>query len=182
MTESPPVADAPTSAPARPRRVKRPIRRTPGTILGFLALGAAATIITLALAAGLYIFKDAYKVTHQTSPTDAADSYLDATLNKRSMSFSETYICAGTHIRRQTAKMISQIKEFEKATPGNFISYNWTDMKVLHRRASRAIITVEVQARTTVGGTTTNNPGVMWTFTLRNESGWKVCSLRNQTG
>ncbi len=55
--------DRPTAAPAKkPRKVKPPIRRTFGAMVGFLGLGVAALAAVLALAAGIYIFQDAYKV------------------------------------------------------------------------------------------------------------------------
>lgn len=172
----PPVLDAP-KAP-KTRRVKRPIRRTPGTVLGFLAAGAAAVVVVLGLAAGLYVFQDAYKAGHQSNPKDSADAYLDAVLNKRSMDFATTYLCGGAAVRGQTEKIISGIKRFEKANTGSTVKYIWTGFHQVSRTDSTATLTTQVTASTSVNDSVINNPAQTWTFTMRNESGWKVCGLR----
>lgn len=177
MTQTRAAAD--TSAPptARRRRVKRPIRRTPGTILAFLALGAASTVAVLVLAAGLYIFQDAYQAGHQATPKGAADAFLDAMLNKRSMDFASTYMCDDGRLARQTESVVGRIKRFEKENPGSSIKYLWGDFHTKHVSNARATVTTRVTASTTVDQSVINNPPQVWSLDMRDRGGWKVCGL-----
>jgi hypothetical protein len=177
MTQPPAVIDKPTPPPAQPPRVKPPIRRTAGTILGFLSLGAAAGIVVLGLTIGIYIFQDAYQAGHQTSPTNAVDGLLDATFNKRDTSAISKYLCGDPVTANKVKATISQINKFEKSNPDVFLTYRW-DITKKSQNGDQAVVTANVQAKTTVNNSAMDNPPQLWTFGMRNKSGWKVCSLQ----
>ncbi|GIL29568.1 hypothetical protein [Actinocatenispora comari] len=165
-----------TATPTPTRPVKPPLRRTPLTLLLFLLAGFACAVAVLAATIIIYIGQDAYKAGHQTSPTEAVDEFLDATLNKRSMDFASTYLCSNPPVKQKTRQLIGDIHAFEKSNPGTFLTYEWSIRKVWQRR-DRALVTAQVRARTTASGSSTNNPEQKWKFSMRNESGWKVCGL-----
>ncbi|HEY3503221.1 MAG TPA: hypothetical protein VGN37_10635 [Actinocatenispora sp.] len=176
MTTPPPVLDAPTASKAR--RAKRPIRRTPGTVLGFLALGAAAVVVVVGLTVGIYIYQDAYRTAHQTSPSQAADGFLDATLNDHRLDLAENYMCDGDALERQIGSMIQRIKSAQTEHPNAQIKYTWSGFRQVSRRDARARLTTDVTVSTIIGSAVSTNPAQTWTFAMRNVGGWKVCGLR----
>lgn len=177
MTTPPPAV---TTAPPTPKppRVKRPIRRTPGTVLGFLALGAAAVVVVVGLAVGLYIYQDAYRTAHQTSPSQAADGFLDATLNDHRLDLAENYMCNDDALDRQIGSMIQRIRSTQTEHPNAHIKYTWNGFRQLSRRDARASLTTDVAVSTIIGSAVSTSPAQTWTFEMRNEGGWKVCGLR----
>lgn len=173
MTQ-PPTTSAPIPPP--PRLVKAPLRRNPLSLMLFLLAGFGCLVAVLAVAVVIYIGQDAYKAGHQTSPTEAVDEFLDATLNKRSMDFASNYLCDDPPVTQKTRKLISDIHTFEKKNPGTFLTYGWSVRKVWQHR-DRALVTAQVRAKTTASGSSTNNPEQKWKFSMSDESGWKVCRL-----
>ncbi|MEV0843672.1 hypothetical protein AB0I55_29520 [Actinocatenispora sera] len=170
------MTPSPTAAPAATRPVKPPLRRTPLTLLLFLLAGFASLVAVLAAAIVIYIGQDAYKAGHQMSPTQAVDGLLDAALNEHDAPATDKYLCDQVSVRDKIHDVVRQIKTFEKSNPGTFLTYEWSVRKVWQRR-DRALVTAQVHARTTASGSSTNNPEQKWKFSMRNESGWKVCGL-----
>lgn len=176
MTPSPTVTPAPPTR--KVPRVRRPIRRTPGTVLGFLALGAAAVVVVVGLAVGLYIFQDAYRTAHQTSPTQAADGFLDAMLNDHRLDLARNYMCDSSALERQVGSMIQRIKSAQTEHPNAQIKYTWSGFRQGSRSGSQASLTTDVTVSTILGSAVSTSPAQTWTFAMRNEGGWKVCGLR----
>ncbi|GAA4200249.1 hypothetical protein [Actinocatenispora rupis] len=171
----PPVLDAP-KAP-KTRRVKRPIRRTPLTVAGFLAAGVGAVVAVVVAVAVLYVGQDAYKAGHQSTPAGAADGFLDAMLNQRSMDLAQGYMCDSKPFHQRVAKLIKQVKDFE-AQPSSSVSYLWGGFKTVSKTDSAARLSTNVTTTTTTDGTMVDNPEQTWTLELKSEFGWKVCGLR----
>lgn len=165
-----------TATPTPTRPVKPPLRRTPLTLLLFLLAGFACAVAVLAATIIIYIGNSAYHVSHQMNPTQAVDGLLDAALNEHDAPATDKYLCDQTAVRDRVHGVIRQIKTFEKSNPGTFLTYEWSIRKVWQRR-DRALVTAQVRARTTASGSSTNNPEQKWKFSMRNESGWKVCGL-----
>lgn len=164
------------TAPA-PRRLKRPIRRTTTTVLGFFALGCAAVVVVLAGVVGLYILRDAYQAGHQPTPRDAANAYLDAMLNKNSLSLAENYMCGSAALEKQTRDIIRQPTEFMAKYPGATMTYSWSGFKVRHKTPKSAVLQSRVSSVATVGGHIVTSPTATWTLRLKDSHGWKVCAL-----
>jgi hypothetical protein len=165
-----------TATPTPTRPVKPPLRRTPLTLLLFLLAGFACLVAVLAATIIIYIGQDAYKAGHQSTPTGAAEGFLDAMLNEHDVELAENYACDNKALHLQLAKTVSDIKKFE-SRPDSHISYLWDGFKTVSRSATRARLTSRVSTTTTVNNSIINNPPRTWKFSMRNESGWKVCGL-----
>jgi hypothetical protein len=140
------------------------------------ALAAAGLIAVLAATVIIYIGNSAYRVGHQVNPVQTVDGLLDAALNQHDAPATDKYLCDQAAVRNKVHGVVRQIKTFEKANPGTFLTYEWSVRKVWQRR-DRALVTAQVRARTTASGSSTNNPEQKWKFSMRDEDGWKVCGL-----
>lgn len=169
-----PTASATSLTPKRPR-LKRPIRRTPGNLVLFLALGALSTMLAIGAAAAIYISGVAYQAGHQPTPTSAVYGFLDAALRHRQMSDVDKYLCADT-ARRQARTLLNQIAEVESS--GASVDFFWADPHVVsHTGGDRAVVTDTVRATVTSNGTRQPQSANTWRFNLRNQGGWKICSF-----
>lgn len=173
---TPTALSAPRAKPDKPRRLKRPIRRRMGTMLGFLSLGAGAAVVVLVLAVGAYIFHDAYRATHQTTPTGAADAFLAGMLNERNINLTQNYMCDSQKLRTHVSKMIAQIKDYQSQGNQYFVTYHWS-LKLRQKNSDSAMVLAEMHVQTTVNQSSVGAPAEQWRLGMRNESGWKVCTL-----
>lgn len=171
----PTILTNPKPSTPNPRRLKHPIARRLSAGLGFLALGALAAIATLGLASALYVFNDAYKATHQTSPTEAADAFLSGMLNERKLQLTQNYMCDSGYLLKQVRTTIRRINQYESKGSGGFITYQW-DLSAHQTSKSHANVYAKMHIRTTIGGAATVQYDE-WKLGLRNISGWKVCKL-----
>ena len=105
------------------------------------------------------------------------DALLDATLNERNPDAVDKYLCSGSDVGTKFRSIIGKIKSFQKANPDTFLTYNWNITKKSESK-DRAVIAAEVRAKTTFGQSSIDNPPQLWTFDMRNQSGWKVCGLK----
>ena len=175
MTQSPTAR--PPQTPSTPRRVKGPIRRSPLSLLLFLAAGIACVVAVAVAAAVLYIGQSAYQAGHQKSPTEAVDAMLDAALNNHDASATDKYLCSGgVKVKRTVHQLVRQINDFNQSNPGTFLTYEWSLSKT-SQRDDHAIVMAHVRAKTTSSGSSLSNPEQTWTFKMRDQGGWKVCGL-----
>jgi 3-hydroxyisobutyrate dehydrogenase-like beta-hydroxyacid dehydrogenase len=175
MTQPPhfgPANTAPIPVPPASKRSRMPIRFGCVTLIGFLGLGVVGIIVLIILIAGGYIFTVSNKAAHQTSPTAAADSYLDATLNARNLDLAKGYMCDKSAVLKSTKSIINQLKGASAS-----ISYSWTSPKQTAKHNDQATVEANVTATTIVNGSTSEAPTQTWTFNVVNQSGWKVCGV-----
>jgi hypothetical protein len=159
-----------------PRKLKRPIRRTPGNVLLFLGAGVAAVVLVVAAAAALYITRSAYQASHQASPTAAARGMLYATLHERDQAAVAKYLCNNT-IRRRVDKLIDRNVRYLSAHPGSSLTYTWSSVRQLSRHGGTATVTTDVDGDLIQNGQHYPASTQHWTMGLRDQGGWKVCSL-----
>ena len=165
-----------TAAPSgrRPARLLRPIRRTPLTVMAFLGLGTVVVVLVLALVVGQYVLRSAYQAGHQPTPTAAADAMLYAMLHDRDTSSVGKYLCDAA-IERRVDNLIQRITVFTKSGK-NTIDYNW-DTHQTYRSGNRATDAATIEATVTQNDVLSRNPPEHWKLAMRNQGGWKVCSL-----
>lgn len=171
------MTPSPTAAPAATRPVKPPLRRTPLTLLLFLLAGFASLVAVLAAAIVIYIGQDAYKAGHQTSPTSAVRAYLDATLNDHNADLAGSYTCANQRIHQQTTELIRRIEAALHDHPDAEIKYRWSRVRRTDDSEARTTVKADVYASTIIKDAVSTSPEQTWRFSMRNESGWKVCGL-----
>ena len=172
------MATATARRPARPgpKKLKGPIRRTPLRAAAFLALGILATVVMLAAAIGLYISRSAYEAGHQSSPTEAANAFLDAALNNRDVASADKYLCSNQAIHTKINGIIGGINDF--STDGSSISYRWDTPTLRSRHDDHATVTTTLYADTTDSGDGgTDNPPQTLTMGMQDQGGWKLCSF-----
>jgi hypothetical protein len=162
-------------------RSQKPIRFGCVALVGFLGLGVVGIVVVVILIAGGYIFSVSQKASHQTSPTEAVDSFLDAALNERSTDAVEKYLCDKKIIKQQVSSLIGDLKDYQTKNPTNTVNYLWTSPKLTTKHDDRAGVTSSVTARTIINGATSDAPAQIWTFDMANQSGWKVCGLKMGT-
>jgi hypothetical protein len=171
MTQPPPPP------PAQPPPKRKPIRFGCVTLIGFLGLGVVGAVVLIILIAGGYIFTESQKAAHQATPTGAVNSYLDSVLHDRKTDTAENYTCNNDSIKRLTKSTIDGINNYTHKYPGAVIDYTWSEPALKSKKGDRATVTSNVSASTTASERVTNSANVIWTFDVRNESGWKVCGL-----
>lgn len=166
-----------TAATLKPKtpRLKKPIRRTPGNMVLFLAVGALSAVLAIGAVAAIYISGIAFQAGHQPTPTSAVYGFLDAALRHRHMSDVDKYLC-GDAARRQAHTLLNQITQVEAS--GASVDFFWADPHIARRPADdRAIVTDTVRATVTNNGRRQPQSPHTWRFHLRNQSGWKICSF-----
>lgn len=146
-------------------------------LIGFLGLGLASIVVVIVLIAGGYIFSVSQNASHQSSPTGAVDSFLDAELNERNPGAVEKYLCDKKTIKQQTNSLIDNLKNYQKQHPNNSIDYLWSSPRLKSKHEDHAVVTSSVTARTIVNGATSDAPSQVWTFSTVDESGWKICGM-----
>jgi hypothetical protein len=171
-------ATAPSLANSRSKRPRKPIRFGCAALAGFLGLGVAGVVIVIVLIVGGYIFNVSHKASHQTSPTEAVDSFLDATLNERNPDAVGKYLCNQQTIKKQVDSLINNLKVYQEKYPNNSVNYLWSAPKQKEKRGGHAAVTSDVTARTIINGASSDAPTQTWVFDMVDQSGWKVCGLK----
>jgi hypothetical protein len=129
------------------------------------------------LVVAIYISKSAYQAAHQTTPTAAVDSFLQATLQERDLSMAQDYMCSDSALTARVSKVINQIKSFDRGDANASVVYNWERPTTISRHQKQATVAARVRVRRFVDGAITNSRVSSWRFKTINESGWKVCGL-----
>lgn len=132
-------------------------------------------MLVLVALVGIYIMRAAYHAEHQSSPTEAADSFFQAVFYKRDIQFAEDYMCEGNKIKHRTSLLIEEINEKDTGSGDGALSYNWSQVHATSKSGNYATVTATIEASVSrSGGDLVANP-TLWTLNLRNQSGWKVC-------
>lgn len=171
----PTILTQPKPTPNRPRRLRHPIRRRLSTELGFVVLGATASIVVVLLVAMIYITNSAYSAAHQKSPKQATDSFLDAMLNQRDLDIAENYMCNSAKLTRKVSSVIGDLQNYQRVGNGNFVTYHWT-ISTKYRSDRRATAFASMYVRTVINQSSTLHRA-RWRIGLNNNDGWKVCTL-----
>jgi uncharacterized membrane protein YvbJ len=161
----------------RSKQSRKPIHFGCAALAGFLGLGVISVVIVIVLIAGGYIFNVSHRASHQTSPTEAVDSFLDATLNERNPDAVEKYLCNKRGIKTQVDSLIENLKDYKQKYPNNSVNYLWSSPKQTAKKGNHATVTSDVTARTIINGASSDAPTQTWVFEMVDQSGWKVCHM-----
>lgn len=157
--------------PAKRRRRFVPRNTTRTTVIAMLLVMVVVCGGGIA-AVGLYFFGDTVTAKPR-SPIETVEGFMQAAFGRRDATALNGYVCAdGSQARKVVTEIIESEKRFNDT-----VLVTWEALTEAEKDGEHATVTARVTKTSIAGGVRHKGPESLWTFTLANESDWKVCAI-----